>query len=157
MTIRRRKNETEQEFLERFLERKLGTENKANRFCIDCGKRIVAYKRSIRCKRCSLLQNKIACSRYRANLRKVRHVFTDAEWLNKLKLSKGICPMCGENVGILNLTLDHIYPISKAEDGRIYTIDDVQPLCKPCNSSKRDRIGINTKIFRKIYKGYIPY
>ena len=45
--------------------------------------------------------------------------------------------MCGkpyeEGYG---LSLDHNPPISKAPIGFIYTIDNVQPMCKSCNSSK---------------------
>ena len=43
-------------------------------------------------------------------------------------------------IGIDKLTLDHIHPLSKAEEGRIYTIDDIQPLCLSCNQSKGGRL-----------------
>jgi 5-methylcytosine-specific restriction endonuclease McrA len=50
-------------------------------------------------------------------------------------------------VGINKLTIDHIFPVSKASQDykitgrkRIYTINDVQPLCASCNKSKRDKI-----------------
>ena len=73
--------------------------------------------------------------------------FTQKEWKNKLKKSKGICLNCNKNIGIKKLQLDHIYPVFLASKDylktnikRIYTIKDVQPLCKSCNSGKRDRI-----------------
>jgi len=75
----------------------------------------------------------------RATRMLIIEAFTMYEWLNKLEKTKGICPMCGKYVGIDKLTLDHIYPVSKAEIGRIYTIDDVQPLCKSCNSKKSSK------------------
>ena len=50
--------------------------------------------------------------------------------------------MCKKDLGIENLTLDHIFPISKAHEGRIYTIDDVQPLCIRCNTKKNDKVMI---------------
>ncbi len=62
--------------------------------------------------------------------------FSSKEWLQKLKDTFGVCPKCNKYVGIAHLTIDHIFPISKAEAGRIYTIDDVQPLCNICNSIK---------------------
>ena len=67
-------------------------------------------------------------------------IFTNQEWLNKLEKTKGFCPKCNDWVGVARLTLDHIYPISKAKEGQIYTIKDVQPLCKRCNCSKGGRI-----------------
>jgi len=67
--------------------------------------------------------------------------YSNKEWLEKLAATKGFCPGCGNYVGIAKLTLDHIIPISKAPKSFVYTIDDVQPLCKSCNCSKRD--GIN--------------
>ena len=77
----------------------------------------------------------------------VIHSFSGEEWMQKKKAAKGICPSCKEYVGFNNLTLDHIYPISKANKDflktgikRIYNIEDVQPLCGKCNSSKHDKI-----------------
>ena len=54
--------------------------------------------------------------------------FTSKEWEEKVKKTKGICKMCNKNIGIEKLTLDHIYPISKSEKGRKYTIKDIQPI-----------------------------
>jgi len=71
---------------------------------------------------------------------KIIETFTKQDWKEKLEATNGICPNCGKNVGIEHLQLDHIYPISKAEAGRIYKIDDIQPLCGSCNSKKGDRI-----------------
>lgn len=43
------------------------------------------------------------------------------------------CVMCGSEE---NITIDHIIPITK---GGTNDIDNLQPLCKSCNSSKRDK------------------
>jgi len=74
--------------------------------------------------------------KYIARKSNIIETFSNEEWLQKLKDTFGVCPKCNKYVGIAHLTLDHIYPISKAEQGQIYTIDDVQPLCHGCNSSK---------------------
>lgn len=71
-----------------------------------------------------------------ARIHNIIHAFTVNEWIAKKNATQGICPSCSTFVGTDKLTLDHIFPVSKAEEGRIYTIDDVQPLCKSCNSSK---------------------
>ena len=76
----------------------------------------------------------------RARRNNVVHAFTQAEWHAKLHATGGYCPICNQHIGLQKLTLDHIIPISKAERGRVYTIDDVQPLCYSCNSSKGGRI-----------------
>lgn len=75
----------------------------------------------------------------RAKLKGIIHDFSSAEWLAKLQATKGVCPDCNRFVGVENLTLDHINPISRAREGQIYTINDVQPLCKICNSKKGDK------------------
>lgn len=67
------------------------------------------------------------------------HNFTEVQWLAKLEATNGVCPECRNFVGITNLTLDHIPPISKAKEGFVYTIDDVRPLCKKCNSKFGNR------------------
>ena len=69
--------------------------------------------------------------------------FTIDEWKQKVEQTKGICPICNRpysNIFPFCATLDHTPPISKAPTGFHYTIDDIQPLCGSCNSSKRDRI-----------------
>ncbi|KKK50685.1 hypothetical protein LCGC14_3122550 [marine sediment metagenome] len=73
--------------------------------------------------------------------------YTQEEWLQKVKDTFGVCPSCSTFIGIDKLTLDHIYPISKAYKDylrmgikRVYTIDDIQPLCNRCNPSKYNKI-----------------
>jgi len=61
------------------------------------------------------------------------------EWNEELLNSNGICIICNKKVGINNLELDHIIPLSKAHIGQIYNIKDVQPLCKRCNVIKGNR------------------
>jgi len=80
------------------------------------------------------------CNRNRwAAIHQTKHNFTIDEWLIKLANTNGICPICMENVGVEFLTMDHIIPVSKAPRGFIYTIKDVQPLCRSCNSKKGNR------------------
>ena len=69
-------------------------------------------------------------------LKSVYHDFTYKQWINKVSLTKGYCPKCKKFIGINKLTLDHIFPLSKAPIGLLYTINDVRPICKPCNSRK---------------------
>ena len=83
----------------------------------------------------------------RARENKIIEDFSNSEWLDKLKSTNGICPICNCYMGIAHLHLDHIYPVSKAYKDflktgvkRVYTIHDVQPMCKSCNSRKGDRI-----------------
>lgn len=65
------------------------------------------------------------------------HDFTNEEWIAKVKSTKGICPSCNENVGYDKLQLDHIIPLSKSKKKQVYTINDIQPLCKECNLRNR--------------------
>jgi 5-methylcytosine-specific restriction endonuclease McrA len=57
---------------------------------------------------------------------------TDADWQLILKRYGYRCLACGSTT---NLTLDHIVPL--AHGGR-HDADNVQPLCRACNASKRD-------------------
>lgn len=59
---------------------------------------------------------------------------TTKEWLALVKKYKGKCANCHKKT---KLTRDHIMPVSRG--GSNY-ISNIQPLCKSCNSSKRDRI-----------------
>jgi len=92
------------------------------------------------------LNHKISKLKRREFLSSLIHDYTKEEWELKIKRTNGICPKCGKEVGIYELTLDHIIPISKAPRGFTYTINDVQPLCKPCNSKKQDKLEVNNGI-----------
>lgn len=75
-------------------------------------------------------------------LKGIVHEFTQEEWLQKVKDTFGVCPRCDKYIGIRKLSLDHIIPISKVEKGQVYTINDVQPLCRSCNSSKNGKVEV---------------
>lgn len=86
--------------------------------------------------------NKIKLNQYHAEYnrfirrpkrRAIIHSFTAQEWRQKYKN----CALCGR---IEKLTLDHIFPISKAQKGHIYGLNDVQALCHPCNSRKGNKV-----------------
>lgn len=65
------------------------------------------------------------------------------EW-EKLKDSCGnICVFCGEHK---KLTKDHIIPLSK--NGTDF-IENIQPLCKNCNSKKHNHIHENPELLEK--------
>jgi 5-methylcytosine-specific restriction endonuclease McrA len=61
------------------------------------------------------------------------------------------CEECGsENVSFKKnpMTMDHTYPLKKAREDylktgvkRVYTLDDVAPMCKSCNTSKYCNVG----------------
>lgn len=57
----------------------------------------------------------------------IRRIFSD---------QCGRCVGCSEQMGILSMTIDHIIPLSRG--GSNYT-ENIQLLCRPCNSSKGTR------------------
>lgn len=90
-----------------------------------------------------------------ATLKNIIQNFTDNEFRAKIHESKGYCP--GVDIKSLKILrhynkstkweLDHIYPITKADEDfkktgvkRVYTIKDVQPLCRSCNSKKYNKV-----------------
>jgi 5-methylcytosine-specific restriction endonuclease McrA len=56
--------------------------------------------------------------------------WTDQEWADLLERSDYACLCCGS---IEDLTPDHVIPLSR---GGANTIDNIQPLCLPCNRRK---------------------
>ncbi len=58
---------------------------------------------------------------------------TAAEWEAVCAYYNYRCLCCGQQKP---LTADHVVPLSK---GGANTIDNIQPLCKPCNSRKGDK------------------
>lgn len=47
-----------------------------------------------------------------------------------------LCVWCGKLLNISTVTVDHIKPVSK---GGTHHIDNLQPMCRSCNSSKGNR------------------
>lgn len=69
-----------------------------------------------------------------------------SEW-NKLKEQYDYkCLSCLTHESVKKLTIDHIVAISK---GGSNTIDNIQPLCLPCNMAK----GVKTIDYRSVYNG----
>lgn len=60
--------------------------------------------------------------------------YTADEWQALVEHCGGFCQCCGEET---ELTVDHIIPVVK---GGTSNIDNLQPLCLPCNSSKGTKI-----------------
>ena len=86
-----------------------------------------------------IFTSKLGSLKHRVKKKLLKHSFTVAEWQQKVRDTFGICSGYHKEphyVGIEKLTLDHIMPISKAPLNFEYTINDIQPLCHSCNSSK---------------------
>lgn len=61
--------------------------------------------------------------------------FTEQEWMDLVSHFGGRCLGCGR--GDRPLERDHVVPLSL---GGADHIDNIQPLCRPCNASKGNRI-----------------
>jgi len=59
---------------------------------------------------------------------------TRDEWLAVCEKYNNKCAICHKE---LPLTMDHIIPLSK---GGTHTVENIQPLCKSCNSRKSNKI-----------------
>ena len=57
--------------------------------------------------------------------------FTHNEWIDLCNKHDNKCLACGSRSA--KLTIDHVVPLS---EGGTNFIDNIQPLCQPCNSSK---------------------
>jgi 5-methylcytosine-specific restriction endonuclease McrA len=77
--------------------------------------------------------NKVRGNKRRTAKTKAGGSFTAAEWKALCKKYHNKCLCCGKR---RKLTADHVIPVSK---GGSSNISNIQPLCGPCNSSKRDK------------------
>ena len=77
------------------------------------------------------LENAIREHNRRARIKKNGGVFTKEEWENLLEKCGNKCLRCGKT-GV-KLEIDHVIPVAL---GGPNTIDNLQPLCRKCNSSK---------------------
>ena len=60
--------------------------------------------------------------------------FTSLEWIALKEKYNYVCLCCGVPEPDITLTVDHVVPISK---GGGNSIENIQPLCFSCNSSKK--------------------
>lgn len=63
--------------------------------------------------------------------------FTAMQWRVLCQKYNYRCLCCGKHEPDIKLTIDHVIPIVR---GGINTIDNIQPLCGECNSSKGDKL-----------------
>jgi len=110
---------------------------------VECNTRMKKYNQSLwGYAVCQVISNKKNSHKHHA-----MDIYTNNQWFNMVIETGGYCFECGKKVGFKKLTIDHIFPLSLAENlydltGQkiIYTINDIQPMCKPCNSKKGDKI-----------------
>lgn len=63
---------------------------------------------------------------------RARHLRQTAWWTRKIR--EGVCHYCGKKVGVKNLTMDHVIPLSR---GGKSLKGNIVPSCKECNNKKK--------------------
>lgn len=94
-------------------------------------KRSVEYNRQYR--QLHPEQNAQNFNNRRARILQAGGSFTAREWKKLCKHYNYTCLCCGRREPEIKLTADHVIPLSK---GGTNFIDNIQPLCQSCNSSK---------------------
>jgi 5-methylcytosine-specific restriction endonuclease McrA len=84
-------------------------------------------------------QYRVHCTVRRTKKTAAGGTYTYAQWIALCDKCNNCCLCCGKK---RKLTADHVIPVAK---GGTSNIDNIQPLCGPCNSSK----GTKTTDYRK--------
>lgn len=75
--------------------------------------------------------------RYKSRKRGNGGSYTSQEWEAVVQSFDRRCLKCGKQEPAIKLTVDHVVPLFR---GGTNDISNLQPLCKPCNSSKGTKI-----------------
>ena len=70
------------------------------------------------------------------DLKRERHrarELRETQWW-KRRLAKGVCYYCNRQVGTVNLTMDHVVPLSRGGKSKK---GNIVPACKECNNKKK--------------------
>jgi len=81
-------------------------------------------------------KNRISHKNNQVKRRKCVGKFSLSEWEEKKKEFNYTCPACLKKEPAIKLSIDHIYPLVL---GGTNYINNIQPLCMPCNSRKNNK------------------
>lgn len=101
--------------------------------CPSCGRSYAGYRTAKYCWPCSCARPVVDTQKHRASKLGLTEHFTAIEWILLCLKYDCKCLSCGE---VTSLSPDHVIPLAR---GGKNTIDNIQPLCKRCNSVKKDR------------------
>lgn len=76
-------------------------------------------------------------SERRKNIKRNGGFYTKSQWASLKKRYKYTCLRCGCREPLIKLQADHIIPVIR---GGSSWIDNIQPLCGPCNVAKGQKI-----------------
>ena len=79
-------------------------------------------------------KDKVSVQKNNRRAREKRGRITNEEWAQVLEKYGNKCLCCGRSAPDVRITMDHVLPLDK---GGMNTIDNVQPLCKSCNSKNK--------------------
>lgn len=101
--------------------------------CLSCHRSYLGHHKARYCWACSSLRSVVDEQKARASKLNLTEHFTIIEWIQLCYRFDRKCLRCGKKGA---LGPDHVVPLCL---GGKNTIDNIQPLCKSCNSSKKDR------------------
>ncbi len=83
---------------------------------------------------------------------RARHLRQSAWW--KRKIQKGGCYYCRRQVGMANLTMDHVVPLSRGGKSKK---GNIVPACKECNNKKKYLLPIEWEEYLKGLSERAPF